>query len=510
MYSVDEVAETLQLTAPDALDAFEVAAFLESLGVTDGISMRMGYNDVFHLAAHLYDTEYKERILEPASAPEKQSGSEFLKEAKCLLRKITTGLGYSLPWILLTAVETLSPYALDVPAALGSALTLALIASLVTTGGFVQVITRDTSFMLGMREPFLARRSAAHLLRLGLASTIVFAVVACFGSLYFHFFGARELALAAMYYVLFSVLWMTCAALCAQGLGLAIPMILLGTGIAAFEAHVIWKLPTVGTLLVWPLLAVATALTTFAWQARRLCQRQVAKAVSTGPGEAVHLYSLLPVFFYGTAYFSFLFLDRLCAGSSVPWNSGLSFGVDPVYKHAMDLSLFSFLLTAIVVEYLTDVFLRRWWSRISRTEAGRAALVTRHLRGRYCGLLAVVAVTFATCLAATYYYAIPAMHLAPSPQLRNIIVLGGAGYLVLSTCLFANIVLISVDAIRDATKGATLGIAANFLVGYTLSHSLSMQFAAAGLLAGSCLFAWHVHRSVWRLLAHPDYQFSLV
>ncbi len=77
---------------------------------------------------------------------------------------------------------------------------------------------------------------------------------------------------------------------------------------------------------------------------------------------------LFPIILYGIAYFGFLFADRLSAGSAVAWSSGLPFGVDPLYKKAMDLALLAFLLGTIVVEYLSDLFIRFWWSRVSSAQ----------------------------------------------------------------------------------------------------------------------------------------------
>ncbi len=87
---------------------------------------------------------------------------------------------------------------------------------------------------------------------------------------------------------------------------------------------------------------------------------------------------------------------------------------------------------------------------------------------------------------------------------------GGGGYLILSVTLFGSVILLSVDAVFEVAKAAGMGFAANLLIGYTLSHAVAMQFASAGLLAGACVFAWQVHKTLWNVLAHPDYYYSLV
>src|SRR5256885_9859009 len=71
---------------------------------------------------------------------------------------------------------------------------------------------------------------------------------------------------------------------------------------------------------------------------------------SARPRAGVLFISLVPFYVYGTVYFSFLFADRLTAGSAVPWVSGLSFGIDAAYKQGTDLVLLAFLITAALVE----------------------------------------------------------------------------------------------------------------------------------------------------------------
>ena len=510
MQSVDEVREALLGHTTEAADSFELAALSESLGVTDAHALRMGYPNVFALAGDIFVSDFQGQSAAMETVPAPSLGMRAWHELQRFGGKLAIGLGYSLPWILLTAVETFFPHALDVPPAFGSALSLAIIASLITTGGFVQMITRDTTFFLALREPFVARRWMFLIIRYGLISAGLFAVAGCVSSLYFHLFAVHDLVLACAHYVLFSALWMMCATLSAQGLSLTLPFILLGSGAFVFELRLFWHLDAVRVLLAWPILALLAAMLLSGAQTWRAGRQMEARVHSISPSTGTHAYSLLPVYLYGTVYFAFLFLDRLCAGSAVPWTSGLTFGVDPIYKHGMDIALLAFLLCAIAVEYCSDRFMRAWWLTAGASRAADVRSLAMALRRRYSVFVGLIACIFGLLLVAACRYLPVAMHVPMSSALKQVLFLGGAGYLLLATTLFGNIVLLSVNAANSATKAAAIALVVNFLVGYTLSHSVSMQLAAMGLLAGAAVFAWQVHRSVWRVLGQPDYFYSLV
>jgi len=510
MLSAGELRETLLETAPQAADALEVAALSESLGLTDLGALRLGYEDVFAFAEEVFLSDYKDQFRDPEKVEEERVVDRWGKEIKCAGAKLSNGLAYSLPWVLLTAAETFFPRAFEIPPALGSALSLSIIASLITTGGFAQAITRDVTFFLALGEPHLARQSVRRLMRYGFTVALLFAACGAFLCFYFDLFPASYVIIAATHYLLFSVLWMLCAILSAQGLSLLLPVVLLGSAGLVVGARLLWHASALELLLVWPLLAALAALLC-AIVSDHLAQcRHKAKAESISPNETIHGYMLLPIILYGTSYFSFLFADRLCAGSAVSWSSGLPFGVDPVYKHGMDLSLFAFLLGAVVVEYLSDRFVRFWWSRVSATQQNATGSLASLLRRRYLLGATAVASIFIMILLCAYRYLPGPMGLHPSRALSDTLWFGGAGYLVLSITLFGSVILLSADSVVEVSKAAGIGLWTNLIVGYTMSHALATQFAALGLLAGACVFAWQIHKTLWRVFAHPDYYYSLV
>ncbi len=71
------------------------------------------------------------------------------------------------------------------------------------------------------------------------------------------------------------------------------------------------------------------------------------------------------------------------------------------------------------------------------------------------------------------------------------------------------IILASVNANSMALVAVTLGLVANVLTGYSLSHMWGVQYAAVGLLTGSAVVLWKCNAGVRQILRSPDYHYSV-
>ncbi len=456
-----------------AVHAREVAALIESLGYTDRSAREWGFPDIFSLAEHLF-ARLQQVPARDERASQKGGGRLSLwAETRCALRKFSLSLAYAIPWMVMLILEYLRPDALRVSPEIGGALSLSLIASLITTGGFVQMISRSGNFYYGLKEPVLAHRTCTSLLNIGLTSSLFLTLLGIMVGSYFHLFAGNYL----------------------------VPMsgsikILLNSG-------------TTILLILCPLLAASLALGCVLAGSYHAERKNPQSKDSARPRGGVMFISLMQFYVYGTVYFSFLFADRLTAGSAVPWVSGLNFGIDAAYKKGTDLVLLAFLITAALVEYLADSFLR-FWQRLATelpqaaSERLMASLWKRHSKS----MLAIFTAFVVLALSAWFAFS-RSSSLAPAPRLLQTAVLGGLGYLMLSVALLEIIILASINAISMASLALALGVAVNLLTGYGLSHLWGVQYAAVGLLAGSAVVLWISNAAVRRILRHPDYHYSI-
>ncbi len=487
--------------------ARELAAMMESLGCTDGAAKAAGFPNIFAYAEHLFsDFQADSGTTE---GTRRNPGRALWLEVKRVLRSFSLSLAYAVPWMALLTLEYLRPNALKVSPELGGALSLSLIASLTTSGGFIQMISRSGNFYYGLEEPVLARRTCMSLLNLGLTCSLLLAVVGMMLGFYFQLFTGRYLILAATNYVALTLLWMFCAVLSVQGRGWYIPFVFLLSALLSGAINILAHAGPTILLVLWPMVAVLAALGFTLAGFRRAEKKHTGAAGAIRPRLGVWAISLVPFYLYGTVYFSFLFADRLAAGSAIPWVSGLSFGIDPAYKRGMDLVLLAFLVTAALAEYLGDSFLRFWHrlaAELPQTESEQ--LIVRLRRRHWKTMLAIFSVFIATALG-TWLVFSHLGNLASSPRLLQTAALGGLGYLQLNMALLDIIILASVNANSLALVAVTAGLVANVLTGYSLSHLWGVQFAAVGLLAGSAVVLWKCNAAVRQVLRSPDYHYSV-
>jgi hypothetical protein len=503
---VEDILRDVQSVSSQVADTREVAAIIESCGYNDRSANECGFPNVFSLAEHLLPR----LAYDPGKGRATTSRSFRIVLATEIIlaaRKFSFSLVYSIPWMALLLLEYLHPRALQVSPEFGGAMSLSLIASLITTGGFIQMIFRRGGFYFGLKEPFLARRWCMLLLKLGLASNLVCMLLGVMLGVYFGLFSAAYLVLAAFNYLTLGLLWMLCAILSVQALGWCIPIVFFLTALTVAAINLLFNPGTILILVLCPLMGVLLASLCVALGFRRQ-ETQPNKKASARPRVSVTLSSLLPFCAYGTLYFSFLFADRLAAGSAIPWTSGLSFGIDPAYKKGMDLVLLAFLITAALVEYLSDSFLR-FWSRLAvNLPQDESGYFVARLRSRHLTMMSTIAVFFLG-VAIMAWLLFSRSSGFSSLKLLQTVVLGGLGYLLLAIALFENIILAGMNATPRALGAVSLGLAANVLAGYCLAHLWGVQFAAAGLLLGSAVLFWQSNIAVRRVMHDPGYYYSI-
>src|SRR5205823_6574109 len=134
------------------------------------------------------------------------------------------------------------------------------------------------------------------------------------------------------------------------------------------------------------------------------------------------------------------------------------------YKKGTDLVLLAFLITAALVEYLADSFLR-FWQRLATDlpqDANERLMVSLGKR-HWKSMLVIFAAFVVIALSAWFAFSRSNSPVA-APRLLQTAVLGGLGYLMLSMALLEIIILASVNAISMASLAVALGVAVNLLI----------------------------------------------
>lgn len=212
---LQQLLEAVESVNSQLVDYWQATAIIESLGYTDRIiRQEFDFPDARSLGKYIY--EHHKPHFSQKNSPSRQSfWQKALKEFSIFIEQFSRSFVYAIPLILMLLLEygginsqekALSPQ-------LASLLTLATLASLCTSGGFVQMISRRGEFYMGLGEPFHARRVCLPILYLGIVSSIILCLVGLWFGFYRSLFSDEYLILAAIYYLLLSVLWILIAIL---------------------------------------------------------------------------------------------------------------------------------------------------------------------------------------------------------------------------------------------------------------------------------------------------------
>ena len=494
--------------APDLVDEWEATAWVESFGWTDDrIRTAFGLSDTRALGRYIYEHPLPGRVWSspaaPAPAPPAQTHDQTA--AAVAAGAYARTLIYALPWLVMFAVEGLWPDTFDTQPEMAGPISVAVMLSLIATGGFVQAIARKGSFYLGMQQAIMARHVGWLLWRTGAAGTALFAGTAFLLASYFDVFGSPTARLVALsYFVMLSVLWLCCAMLSLQTPRWRVPTVFVAAGVV----FVLVKSNLDGSALAAQTAALIVAVTAAAvlcWDAFRTAARRDSRTERIVlPRLPVLLHSLVPYFVYGMAYFTFLFADRLSAGSALPLQTGLPFGIAIDYKRGIDLAFLVFLIVAGAVECCNLLLMRYWRDQAHRTAVAEPLQQALERRRRY-GAAAIVGIfIIGAVVAATVAHAVEFL----TPAGYVIFIAGSTGYALFAAGLLDALTLFSLNRPAAVLRALLPALFVNLVSGYILSHIAGAEFAVAGLILGAALFALGVRRGVAEALKRPDYAYG--
>lgn len=497
----------VQTVSPKLVDPWQATAIVESLGYTDRlIQAEFDFANALEIGRYIY--QQQDLILtSPTTNPRQNWKAIAQGEITAFFERFSRSFVYAIPLIsllLLGKIEVSNSWQI-IPPQLAALFTLATLASLITSGGFVQAIARRGEFYLGLGLSWQAKRACLALLGWGMVTSFILAVLSLWFGFYRSVFPDEYLIIAAGYYLVLSLLWMLLSMLSLLTIwGTPLSLISLTTlfwllrlpgGMGALEAQAI--------AIVVVLLGLSGVIL---WLFGQRQGSNPTESASTLPNLSATVYLLSPFFAYGISYFCFIFADRLVAGWSVDQASGMIFAIDSAYQRGMDLALVNFLLAVPLSEYLAYKLVNYWYQQAKVISYENMATLSRHLQYRYWLSIAISLWFFA--LLVTFTIGFPQAQ--PWAQANLILTWGGClGYLLLVLGLFNAVILFSLNLASKAIACLFPSLMINLLVGYIAANALSPDWAVLGLIVASLVFLLLSHRQVMQGIAHPDYAYYL-
>src|SRR5712691_8378167 len=147
--SVDEVVAAVGAARAHLIDVWEAIALVEALGYNDArVSHDFGFPDTRAFGEFVFD-----KLAHRPHAPLDAGNSE---PERTPLRDFADSLGaasvLAVPWLVFLVVERVRPDVLQLPGNRASPLGLAVMLSLIVTGGFVQAMNRRGQFYFGAKQ----------------------------------------------------------------------------------------------------------------------------------------------------------------------------------------------------------------------------------------------------------------------------------------------------------------------------------------------------------------------
>lgn len=498
------------------VDAWAVAATLESFGLRDVDAGRYGEADIFALAKRVYDACRTELRDQPDPRPALPSATAREGVGR-FVHFYVRGTLFALPMV----VQTLSVLALgyglwsylrfDLPAA--TAVSVGTIASFLITGGFVQATGRLGRYYLEQKAYLLARQVCWRLVRFGAVATLVAGLAMILLNVTSDVLPTHLATQALVYYLLLSLMWLILAILYTLEQQVRIVACVIA-GIAVIA--VLRTLTPLSIYLCHWIGLAAAIIFAFVLARRGLDQHADRTSESSKlarlPRQSLLGYLVAPYFAYGVMYFAFLFLDRI-----VGWTAGdhpLFIWFNTPYEVGLDIALLSMVLTLAQLEYtihsfsqqIVDVqksfgaddmrghnrYFRRFYLRqvlllavLSISSAPIVLYLVRHLAGRLPAVQDVIA----------------------DPITLQVFYVGALAYALLVLALMNSVFFFSMSRVGFVMRGLSLALVVDLAVGAFLSRHYAFWYSVFGLAAGAFVFALITVLYGARVIRRLDYYY---
>lgn len=495
-------------------DAYEVAALLESMGITDSIAAdSYQERDVFSLATRLYPLILARTTVEPFHASERVPWPKYLNR---VLRSFLRGIIFALPMAvsvgaMLTIDLSLWSYRfLSLENA--TAIAIGTILSFMAIGGFTQAIAHRGFLYVGQGNYYTARRVAFDFVRVGYAVCVIGALAYLLFNLVFTLFPWRMTVITLVYFLFLSAIWLSVTIMYMLQKELTFTGLLTG-GIA-----LVWVLfrraqlniiaSQLISLAVVSLLGILLAIYYF----QRAERRMEPGTKPPLPRLSIVAYTSMPFLAYGFLYFTFLFADRVIA-----WSTNTSYMPYLIwfrgeYELGLDFALLALILPMGLIEVVVNELMLGLEAEQKNHRVADAPVMNRAYQRLYGRRLILVAV-FSLLNAVAIYFGIRwlCQH-DPTwlgqfnhPVTQFVLIWASLAYAFITVGLMNALVMFCVSLPELPIRAVGAALVVDLLVGFALSRWVAYYWAVIGLAVGALAFAAISSRYVWRMLGNLDY-----
>lgn len=515
--SLDDLLEAIGEHCPQPVGALQIAALLESAGVSDAIaSQYYGSKDVFDLAQTLH--EELAFLQGFTTGPKRDLPANTWRESVDYVARGPLGL---LPMVLLTlmimAYQHFGQWQRGQMLVLG----ISMLASLLVTSGFVQGASRKGASYLSQGYVRAATRIVSLVIASSVVVVLLIALVGTVSLLLGGWLPRADVALMTIAFVTLSLLWLAAAVLFLVqqavwfGLSLGLGVSLSYVALQGLERLVI---DTGTALFIAVAVGLVVVLLTTGLVSRRAFQH-LAMESSAGqqimrlPPRAHLIASLAPYFIYGVLYVTFIL-----AGHVPGWVGHVPSGDRMAAITVVEIGLTLALGGYVLVGGIAENTLHRFWIHARHYQQctsladihrfnRRLHRFFRQEQRRFLGALVLCSgVMLLGAVALSVLAQNASITVLPwTPATMIIFIQGLAGYGLLAWGIFNCMFMITLSQPRKALSALAVGIFVTLALGIIVSLNTSFIYGGVGLIAGSLVFALVSIKRVRNLWQRADY-----
>jgi hypothetical protein len=511
---LQDLADAVMTKRRTPEDAYEVAAMLESMGITDRTASEVyGADNVFALANSLWPMIMAQAVVETFHPTERVKLGAYLNR---LFRSFLRGILFALPMAvsvaaMLTIDLSLWSYRyLSLEEA--TAIAIGTILSFMAVGGFTQAIARRGFLYIGQGNYYTARKVAFEFVRVGLVVSLVAALAYLLFNLVFTLFPWRMTAITLVYFLFLSAIWLSVTIIYMLQKELTFTALITGgivmvwflfrrVGLNIILAQLI-------SLLAVSLIGVFLALSYF----KRAESRMESGERPPLPRLSVLAYTSIPFLLYGFLYFTFLFADRVVAWSANSTYMPYLIWFRGEYELGLDFALLCLILPMGLIEVVVNELMLGLEAAQKNRRAAEAGALNREYQRLY-GTRAIMVIAFALLNAAAIYCLVRWLcRFDPlwwaefnHPVTQFVMVWASLAYALITVGLMNSLLMFCVARPEQPIRAVGAALLVDMLLGFVLSRWVSYYWAVIGLTAGALVFAVVSTGYVWKMLSKLDY-----
>ncbi len=503
-HSLQNLINSIYTNYPNVCDPWEIVAIVEALGYTDkAIETEFGCRDALVLGQFIYAQRDQFPFIETASQPIRKN-LELTDEINIFISQFSHSFVYTIPFIILLILNYL-PVETKVdllPPGLNSLFGFVTMASLITSSGFVQMISRRGLFYMGLKDPIQANRICMPILLMGIFTTILLSSIGIVFGFYQGLAADGYIIIAGIYYIILSTIWMLFAIVGLQ-YQFAAPAILIGITCCFFIFRVFIKLSALESQVA--MISIAFILLLILSISNQVKYRSIkpkfGKLVAL-PHLSVLVYLLVPYFLYGIAYFGFIFADRLVANVATGGHYSNRLQNSLGYQDSMDLALLNLLLIVPLVEYCSYKLITYWYKQAQSMTLAEADSLSWMLQRKYWSSIKRIFLYFGLL----FSFTILLLSILRRSQTDSLLtIMACIGYLLFAIGLFNTVILLSLDRLQDILGILATAMSIDFITGYLLSSLFGVYFAVIGLIIGAMFFAVNSTKKTLKAIDRSEY-----